>query len=50
MLQTIVKEMTQGNFSFLILIVGIAQLILMAINLDIVHKKDKKQKKNKDEE
>lgn len=30
---TIVEEMTRGNFSFAILIVGAAQLIVMIINL-----------------
>lgn len=29
MIETIIKEMTKGNFSFLILVVGIAQLIVM---------------------
>ena len=29
MIQTIVEEMTKGNFSFLILVVGVAQLIVM---------------------
>ena len=33
MFKNIVEGMLQGNFSFLILVVGIAQLILMAINL-----------------
>lgn len=31
--QTILMEMFLGNFSFAILIVGIIQIILMAINL-----------------
>lgn len=30
---TIVEEMTRGNFSFAILIVGAVQLIVMIINL-----------------
>ena len=29
MIQVIISEMAKGNFSFLILIVGIAQLIVM---------------------
>lgn len=29
MINTILQEMTKGNFSFLILVVGIAQLIVM---------------------
>ena len=29
MIETIIKEMTKGNFSFLILVVGIAQLVVM---------------------
>lgn len=29
MIQTIVEEMTKGNFSFLILVVGVAQLVAM---------------------
>lgn len=29
MIQTIVEEMTKGNFSFLILVVGVAQLVTM---------------------
>lgn len=32
-IQTIIKEMTAGNFSFEILIIGIAQLIVMIISL-----------------
>lgn len=31
MIETILKEMTKGNFSFLILVVGIAQLIVMLL-------------------
>lgn len=30
---TIVEEMTMGNFSFAILIVGAAQLVVMIINV-----------------
>lgn len=30
MLETIVTEMTRGNFSFLILVVGVIQIIIMA--------------------
>ncbi len=29
MIQTIIEEMLRGNFSFLILVVGVAQLIVM---------------------
>ena len=29
MIQTIITEMGRGNFSFLILVIGIAQLIVM---------------------
>lgn len=29
MIQTIIMEMTKGNFSFLILVVGILQCVLM---------------------
>ena len=32
MIQTIIGEMGRGNFSFLILVVGIAQLAVMARN------------------
>lgn len=32
-IQTIIKEMAAGNFSFAILIIGIAQLIVMIISL-----------------
>ena len=32
MIQTIIDEMSRGNFSFLILVVGIAQLIVMVRN------------------
>ena len=32
MIQTIIEEMARGNFSFLILAVGIIQLILMVRN------------------
>ena len=32
MIQTIISEMGNGNFSFLILVVGIAQLIVMVRN------------------
>lgn len=35
MLQTIVEEMKRGNFSFLILVVGILQLILMWKNYKV---------------
>lgn len=31
MAETIIKEMTKGNFSFLILVVGIAQLVVMLL-------------------
>ena len=31
MIQTIIDEMAKGNFSFAILIVGIAQLIAMVV-------------------
>lgn len=31
MVETIIKEMTKGNFSFLILVVGIAQLVVMLL-------------------
>ena len=31
MIETIIKEMTKGNFSFLILVVGIAQLVVMLL-------------------
>jgi hypothetical protein len=30
---TIVEEMTRGNFSFAILIVGAAQLVVMIVNV-----------------
>lgn len=30
---TIVEEMTRGNFSFAILIIGAAQLVVMIINV-----------------
>lgn len=35
MLQTIIEEMKRGNFSFLILVVGILQLILMWKNYKV---------------
>ena len=31
MIETIIKDMTKGNFSFLILVVGIAQLVVMLL-------------------
>ena len=31
MLKTIIDEMTQGNFSFAILVVGVLQLIVMVL-------------------
>ena len=33
MFDVIISEMTKGNFSFAILIIGIAQAILMILNL-----------------
>lgn len=48
MIMNIITEMFLGNFSFLILIVGIAQFVLMAINLKREKKKRKRCKhKNK---
>ena len=32
-INTIINEMIKGNFSFAILIVGIAQLVVMIINM-----------------
>lgn len=32
MIQTIIDEMIKGNFSFAILVVGTAQLIVMLVN------------------
>ena len=32
MIEAILKGMTEGNFSFLILVVGILQLIVMILN------------------
>lgn len=42
MIGTIITEMTKGNFSFLILVVGILQLVLMCMNyrLTLSIKKD----------
>ena len=31
MIQTIISEMTKGNFSFLILVVGVLQLVVMIL-------------------
>ena len=47
MIVNIITEMFLGNFSFLILIVGIAQLVLMAINLKRKTKKKYKRCKHK---
>ena len=33
MIENIISEMIKGNFSFLILVVGIAQLVLMIMTL-----------------
>jgi len=35
MIKTIIEEMTRGNFSFLILLVGVLQLILMWKNYTV---------------
>lgn len=32
-INTVISEMLEGNFSFLICLVGIAQLIVMIVNL-----------------
>lgn len=42
--QTILTEMFLGNFSFVILIVGIVQIVLMAINLYYTKKSIKQTK------
>ena len=42
MLRVILEEMTKGNFSFLILVVGIIQTILMSITLYITIKRRNK--------
>lgn len=42
MFKTIIDEMTKGNFSFAILVVGIAQTILMSITLYITIKRRNK--------
>ena len=42
--QTILTEMFLGNFSFAILIVGIVQIVLMAINLYYTKKSIKQTK------
>ena len=47
MITNIITEMFLGNFSFLILIVGVAQLVLMAVNLKREKKKRKKCKHKK---
>lgn len=48
MLQTIVDEMTKGNFSFLILVVGVLQLILMWKNYKIASKIEEDEHDSKD--
>ena len=48
MIKTIVSEMTRGNFSFLILVVGIAQFIVMICNARNTHKVSKQTPKGQD--
>lgn len=42
MFKTIIEEMAKGNFSFLILVVGVIQTILMSIILYITIKRRNK--------
>ena len=42
MIRTVVNEMFKGNFSFLILVVGIIQTIFMIVNLKYTKKNFKK--------
>lgn len=37
--KTVIIEMTKGNFSFLILVVGVIQIFLMIANLKVSKKK-----------
>ena len=39
---TVFEEMTKGNFSFAILIVGMAQLVVMIINLISIRKRNER--------
>jgi hypothetical protein len=41
MISNIITEMTKGNFSFLILVVGIVQVIIMLKNYALLKKQDK---------
>lgn len=41
MIQTIIDEMGKGNFSFLILVVGIVQLVVMFLNMKANRRKNK---------
>jgi len=42
MFKTIIEEMTKGNFSFLILVVGVIQTVLMSITLYLTIKRRNK--------
>ena len=50
MLKTIFIEMLRGNFSFLILVVGIAQFVVMVCNARNTHKVSKQTPKGQDSE
>ena len=39
---TVFEEMTKGNFSFAILIVGMAQLVVMIISLISIRKRNER--------
>lgn len=39
---TVFEEMTKGNFSFAILIVGVVQLVVMIINLISIQKRNER--------
>lgn len=39
---TVFEEMTKGNFSFAILIVGVVQLVVMIINLISIRKRNER--------
>lgn len=53
MIRTIFDEMLRGNFSFAILLVGVAQLVVMVCNAQNTHKVSKQtpiDRKNKEDE
>lgn len=47
MLYNIIEEMYYGNFSFLILVVGAIQVVIMVKNYNLLKKQDKDNKEKK---